>query len=262
MPKVNAKHLLIIAAAASISLAAALWVWRRASSCDQQGGLEQAVGALCLKYPRSRVGSEAVVYSYGTAGFRTKHEVLDAPMARVGILASLLSAYSGGAAVGVMVTASHNSNKDNGVKIMDAQGEMIDNDWETFASLLANADENAVWLTIRAFAKQHLGIDSLSSAVSRLSQAKVFVGYDTRSSSVRLKNIVIEGVNCLTGQAFDHGLVTTPQLHWIVRSFNSGRSSIGEPLHFSPVSKFDSRINLDLYFHNLSQSFLELMSFG
>jgi uncharacterized membrane protein YfcA len=96
---------------------------------------QDAVNAIVNAYPRTRLQGVPLVYAYGTAGFRTSQEVLDSAMARVGILAGLLSAYCGGAAVGVMITASHNPNKDNGVKIMDSHGEMISKDWEDFASM-------------------------------------------------------------------------------------------------------------------------------
>ena len=40
--------------------------------------------------------------------------------------------------VGVMITASHNPEEDNGVKLVDPSGEMLNVDWEAYATKLAN----------------------------------------------------------------------------------------------------------------------------
>ena len=37
-----------------------------------------------------------------------------------------------------MITASHNPEEDNGVKLIDPDGEMLETLWESYASLLAN----------------------------------------------------------------------------------------------------------------------------
>lgn len=42
------------------------------------------------------------------------------------------------AAIGVMITASHNPEDDNGVKLIDPDGEMLEAKWETYATNLAN----------------------------------------------------------------------------------------------------------------------------
>jgi phosphoacetylglucosamine mutase len=38
-----------------------------------------------------------------------------------------------------MITASHNPEPDNGVKLVDPLGEMLQQKWEKFATRLANA---------------------------------------------------------------------------------------------------------------------------
>lgn len=37
-----------------------------------------------------------------------------------------------------MITASHNPEEDNGVKLVDPKGEMIEPDWEVYATEIAN----------------------------------------------------------------------------------------------------------------------------
>ena len=43
------------------------------------------------------------------------------------------------ATIGVMITASHNPEQDNGVKLVDPMGEMMEVSWEKLATTLANA---------------------------------------------------------------------------------------------------------------------------
>lgn len=43
------------------------------------------------------------------------------------------------ATIGVMITASHNPEDDNGVKLVDPNGEMLEHSWEGHATKLANS---------------------------------------------------------------------------------------------------------------------------
>ena len=63
-----------------------------------------------------------VPLAYGTAGFRAKAELLDSTFFRMGALAALRSRLRGGLSIGLMVTASHNPEPDNGIKLIDADG--------------------------------------------------------------------------------------------------------------------------------------------
>ena len=63
-----------------------------------------------------------VPLAYGTAGFRARAELLDSTFFRMGALAALRSRLRGGLAVGLMVTASHNPEPDNGIKLIDTEG--------------------------------------------------------------------------------------------------------------------------------------------
>ena len=50
------------------------------------------------------------------------------------------------AAIGVMITASHNPEEDNGVKLIDPDGEMLEASWELYATNLANV--RYLWTTV------------------------------------------------------------------------------------------------------------------
>jgi phosphoacetylglucosamine mutase len=52
----------------------------------------------------------------------------------VGVLAAHRSSFLSNKAIGVMITASHNPVQDNGVKIVDPDGGMLEQSWEEIAS--------------------------------------------------------------------------------------------------------------------------------
>ena len=63
-------------------------------------------------------------FSYGTAGFRTLGVHLEKVLFRVGILIALKAKLT--TRIALMVTASHNAAPDNGVKIIESTGSMLD----------------------------------------------------------------------------------------------------------------------------------------
>ncbi|XP_031582125.1 phosphoacetylglucosamine mutase [Oreochromis aureus] len=148
-----------------------------------------------------------LVLQYGTSGFRTNAKQLDHIMFRMGLLATLRSKKTK-ATIGVMVTASHNPEEDNGVKLIDPMGEMVTQDWEEHATQLANADQEDVLTVLKNIIEKE--------AINMSQEANVFVGKDTRSSSASLSQAVLDGVSALGGHSKDYGLVTTPQLHYMV----------------------------------------------
>lgn len=166
---------------------------------------------------------------YGTAGFRTKAEKLAHIMYRMGILATLRSKAKR-ATIGVMITASHNDEPDNGVKLVDPLGEMLEASWEVIATDLANAKDDEL-------------ATKLTSIVSNNSidlgfEASVFVGRDTRPSSPFLAQAVVDGVNSINGKVTDYGVVSTPQIHFFVACQNTNKAygSPDEDGYFSKLS--------------------------
>ncbi|KAK6935029.1 Alpha-D-phosphohexomutase, C-terminal [Dillenia turbinata] len=158
-----------------------------------------------------------VKLSYGTSGFRADASILRSTVFRVGILAALRS-FQTKSVIGLMITASHNVVSDNGVKVADPSGGMLTQDWEPFADSLANAADphHLLQLINEIIKKENIPLDGTRSA-------EILLGRDTRPSGESLLEAAKEGVSSILGaNFFDIGVVTTPQLHWMVRQRNLG----------------------------------------
>ena len=136
-----------------------------------------------------------IKFSYGTAGFRALADNLDSVMFRMGLLAVLRSKAKNGQVIGVVVTASHNPVHDNGVKLVDPFGEMLQPSWERHASELANAQDVAE--VLRGVVTEH--------SIDWNVPAKVFIARDTRPSGKQFVQALVEGVEALGGSHQDYG---------------------------------------------------------
>ncbi|PKA60421.1 Phosphoacetylglucosamine mutase [Apostasia shenzhenica] len=162
-----------------------------------------------------------VTLSYGTAGFRAEASKLSSTLFRAGIIAALRSLKTG-CTVGLMITASHNPVGDNGVKIADPDGSMMAQSWEPFAEALANAEtpECLVELVFQ-FVKE----EGITFGGER--PAEVLLGRDTRPTGEALLEVSKQGIKAIIGVVpLDMGIVTTPQLHWMVWRKNKGLNAL------------------------------------
>lgn len=176
---------------------------------------------------------------YGTAGFRTKGDDLEHVMFRMGILAVLRSKAKK-ATIGVMITASHNPEEDNGVKLVDPFGEMLESSWESIATQLANVSDDGVVTEVKEIIQK--------CSIDVKLPANVFYARDTRPSSVHLSQALQRGITAAGGQYQDYGLLTTPQLHYMVRCINTN-NNYGVPTE-------------DGYYQKLSTAFRTLYKQG
>ena len=155
--------------------------------------------------------------SYGTAGFRAHHSLLDRVLYRCGILMAIRSKYY--FRTGVMITASHNKWTDNGVKLIDYNGEMLDEEWQKYANDIVNADEADLQSTINSIHEKVSSHDLPPASPKHVCIPVVVVGYDTRESAERLANECKAGIESQECEWQDVGRVTTPEMHYYVAGF-------------------------------------------
>ncbi|GAO15081.1 uncharacterized protein UV8b_02370 [Ustilaginoidea virens] len=172
--------------------------------------MDEKILAASAKYPI--VAGQR--YRYGTAGFRMKADLLAGVSFRVGLLAGLRSRKLNGQAIGVMITASHNPAADNGIKIVDPMGEMLEQEWESYATRLVNCRTDQELLdTYKAMATQ-LKVDMHTSG-------RVIYGRDTRPSGHSLVCALAAALDATDTNHTDYKILTTPQLHYLTRCVNT-----------------------------------------
>ncbi|GAO51668.1 Phosphoacetylglucosamine mutase [Saitoella complicata NRRL Y-17804] len=184
---------------------------------------------------------QGLIYGYGTAGFRLKANLLASVVFRVGLLAAVRSKKLNGQTIGVMITASHNPEEDNGVKLVDPQGEMLEGSWEAYATLLANAQTDTELVEalkkVVATTKTDMGI-----------KANVIFAKDTRSSGPSLVAALQAGLTAMSSEYKDYEILTTPQLHYLVRCINTA----GTPAEYGAPTELG-------YYEKLGKAFRTLM---
>jgi len=145
---------------------------------------------------------------------RSRGNVLDSVLFRVGIIAGLRSKKFDGKTIGVMVTASHNPEQDNGVKLVDPRGEMLETSWETHVTTLANAPSTAEFIEL-------LNSFVVANKIDLSKPARVVYARDTRPSGPALIAALRDGLKAIGVEARDEGVQTTPVLHYLVRCINT-----------------------------------------
>ncbi|KAJ5710018.1 Phosphoacetylglucosamine mutase [Penicillium malachiteum] len=190
-----------------------------ASQAAVKEHIKTAISKAALQYTKP----EGKVFEYGTAGFRMKADLLNTVIFAVGLLAGLRSKKLSGQWIGVMITASHNPAEDNGVKLVDPMGEMLEGAWEVYATKLANAPLESIAEVYEQLAKE--------IEVDMGNPARVVFARDTRASGSRLVGVLNAALTATEVEFIDFKYMTTPQLHYIVRCKNTlgTQYEYGEP---------------------------------
>ena len=155
---------------------------------------------------------ESFFPSYGTAGFRANGALLESTLYRCGMLMATKAALDG-KNVGIVITASHNPEYDNGVKLIDYTGDMIDVKWEAYANHICNLENN---VDAKTFCNNLVKDKSLNM------KGSVFIGRDTRSSGSILLRACKDGIKQLGAKPVDYGLVYPANLNLLHPSYLFG----------------------------------------
>ena len=135
-------------------------------------------------------------YKYGTAGFRYHSSIIKDIAYKIGESIAMLCSRNK-CNYGIMVTASHNHYKDNGVKIINSFGEIISKEDEIFLESYVNSR-----IELCKYTKDY--------AIS--------IGYDTRESSPVISDLIIDGIRNVNSAiaVINYNTISTPHLHDIL----------------------------------------------
>lgn len=177
---------------------------------------------------------------YGTAGFRGPAEQIRHLFYKVGIVSGLRCLTIDANFTGLMVTASHNPVQDNGVKLVDSDGEMLNSAWEQVVEDFCNLQTlDEIIASFEEILQDHHISLSEKLGLPR----RVIIGYDTRPSSKELVALAKEGLRALSPHVdfVDYGEVTTPILHYLVAESN--KYHLDYPI---PIEKYYDKLSSGL----------------
>ena len=145
-------------------------------------------------------------YKYGTAGFRCKSELLKDISIKIGEVLAILCYNKNKKYIGVMVTASHNKYDDNGIKIVNYDGKMINKEDEEIVTSYING--------------------KMKISKNRL-KTNIVIGMDTRESSNEIRKLIIKGINNIDicSNIINLNLITTPIIHYEVWKRNNNETN-------------------------------------
>ena len=83
---------------------------------------------------------------YGTAGYRSSNiSDLSRALCRTSLVAAIRSSTFASKFIGLIITASHNNAEDNGVKVVDHNGESFDENWEKNCDEIVNCENQFLY---------------------------------------------------------------------------------------------------------------------
>lgn len=161
---------------------------------------------------------------YGTSGFRDYYKKIVSISYKIGEILAWF-AISNNEDFGVMITASHNHYLDNGLKIINSDGNMINKNYE---------------IILEKYVNNNFEIPKNKT----FSNAKIYIGHDTRNSYFEIKNEIVNGIKSISDiKIIDFGIVTTPQHHFLTKY------GLENPNFY--INKYNCLFNFDFNFDNL-----------
>ncbi|GFE55280.1 phosphoacetylglucosamine mutase [Babesia ovis] len=123
-------------------------------------------------------------------------------------------------AAGVVITASHNDATENGIKLLEGNGYLMDASWESEFNGLVNFRGN-LSLAVSSLLHKH----RLTPVRRNKVPYRILIGYDTRASSPHLAELFKEGVSAMAAvlklektESVDIGIVTTPTVSFLLKN--------------------------------------------
>ncbi|CAD5206461.1 unnamed protein product [Bursaphelenchus okinawaensis] len=171
-----------------------------------------------LTYQGLRVRIPDTEFTYGTAGFRYRDEVMSFIVYRVSIWTCLRIRKCVYRNLGLMITASHNPVGDNGVKIVEGKGEMLPVELQKEIQVFVNLSDEEFAETVKKMWQSVPKNDVYTG---------LHVGWDTRPSSPYLALAALRAAQQCNVKTIAHGLITTPQLHYVVMGSNLKEYPLG-----------------------------------
>ena len=164
-------------------------------------------------------------YKFGTSGFRYKSHILLEIAFRIGQYLSYLSSKND-KYIGVIITASHNHYADNGVKIINYDGNLLNEIHE---------------LECTQFVNQEIEL-TLSEGIP-----KILISMDTRRSGPLIKSMIMKGIYsvCENSEILDLQYCSTPKMHYEVYSINHNLEISYEQYYFSKIDITQQNVIID-----------------
>ena len=143
---------------------------------------------------------KSIRYPYGTSGFRFDENVMIGIADKIGhavgivILLQNTNTLCTAKHCALMITASHNQYTDNGIKLIDNMGFMMDEEIEHIMERMVNDDQE-----IERMFKYILNRDSetYSNDPTPLKNICLLFGMDTRRSCEELKRLIFAGAESI-----------------------------------------------------------------
>lgn len=127
-------------------------------------------------------------------------------MFRAGALVALVNKTQPNKHLGIVMSASHNKREDNGLKITNFRGNMLEKDYEPKVEEFVNERDLTVAVErFKGYLKER-GLTFYDTEVT------VLIGGDTRPSTDELLGLVTKGLESQGAKSINFGLTTTPQL--------------------------------------------------